>query len=108
MEDDKIKGFVIEGMGLILGVSLYWSTELLSNEREFVGITNPRVVQVDHKNMSMSLSPMIGSPNEILFIDKKPVIYYEIVDEKIITLYNESVTGIKIARQMPNNLTVLK
>jgi len=96
---NQVHGMTIEGVGLVVGRPLFWETALLTTEKTFVGMKNPRIVKVT-QNQELMFVEMIGNPEEFIFT-RPPVFFYEVLDPVVIKLYTEAISNIKVASEFP-------
>jgi len=73
-------------------------------------LLNPRVVEatpVGNGNMAIKFLQFFGAPKVIDFDPAKYSLMYEPTDEGMITAYREAVTGLTLAKKMPDNVVAL-
>ncbi len=91
MESSAIRIVRIDGM-LVIGIMDSGNS-----------LSNPRVIQVNQgpgNQFSVSFLQLIGYPKSIEL--HEPAFSYECEDENIVTAYRENVTGLTLAKEMPN------
>jgi hypothetical protein len=87
--------FFVEGIGMIIGT--------LENLFGSFVVINPRIVQIlQGKPPTLSLQEPLGQPKR-MFLARPPVFLYKAKDPKILNLYQETVSTIKIVSQIPKN-----
>lgn len=98
MNQNAIFIALVNNLGLIIG------KPILEAQRNgaflFVGLKNPRTALMNKQNDDLKFVALIGEPEEFMFGSDKPV-HYEVKDKKILSLYTDEVSGIKVTSHMP-------
>lgn len=95
LDKEKVHGFLLKELGMVVGKPIFNENNILS------GIKNPRVLLVKKETREQKFSTLTGSPDNLFFFTKPPL--FEIKDKELLSLYSESVSGIKVTNQIPKS-----